>query len=109
MATTLKVLWQSFPTSAIDDDLYTVPASTSTVVSSYSISNTSSIPDVVRLMVSVAWAVTNLKQSIHYDFPLQWNDTLAWTLWMSLSATDVVRVYSQNWTSAFNLFWQENT
>lgn len=56
MANTLKVLGQSAPGAASQTTLYTVPAATSTVVSSIVVCNRSATPTSFRVAVQPAIA-----------------------------------------------------
>lgn len=109
MGTIQKVLGQLAPAAATLTPLYTVPALTSSVVSTLTASNSSSTPDVINVSVAVAGASDTAKQYIYSGILLPGNDTFAATLGLTLAATDVVRVYSQNGTTAFNLFGCETS
>ncbi len=109
MPTSLKVLGQSKPTAGIPTDLYTVPADTTTVVSSMTVCNSGTQQDSFSVQIRVAGAVTTAKQFIYSNVPLIGNDTFAATLGISLNEGDIVTVTSTLGISSFNLFGQENT
>lgn len=110
MATTYLVLGQSLPASAILTTLYTVPASTSAVVSSIVGCNQSTTAsDSIRISVAVGGAADAQKQylyggSVGSGLGLAPNDTFAAQLGITLTAGDAVRVYSLLGTTSFNLF-----
>lgn len=109
MATTLKVLGQSNPSATTQTTIYTVPASTSTVVSTITACNRSATATTIRIAIQPAGAGIANQHYIYYDLPLPGNDTFAATLGISLATTDVVSVYTNDATVSFNLFGQENS
>jgi len=109
MATTIKTLGQAAPGATTEVDLYTVPASTSTVCSSIVICNRSAVAVTFRVSVSVGGGVTANEDYLYYDISLAANTTYVATIGISLAATDVVRVYAGTADVSFNLFGQENT
>lgn len=109
MTTTLKILGQSAPNATTETVLYTVPASTSTVISTITVCNRSATVASFRVSVSVGGAATANKDYIYYDVVLGSNDTFAATIGITLSTTDVMRVYASTANLSFNLFGQENT
>jgi len=109
MATTLKVLGQSNPSATTLTALYTVGASTSTVVSSITVCNRSATATTFRIAVRPAGAAIDDKHYIYYDVTLAGNDTFAATLGITLATTDVISVYATLATLSFQAFGQENT
>lgn len=109
MTDTLKALAQSNPSAATLTDAYTVPASTSTSISSIVVTNRSAIATTFRISVAVAGAADNNKQYLYYDVPIGGNDSFVATLGITLAATDVLRVYATLATLSFNLFGVEVT
>lgn len=103
-----KVLGQVLATATTETDLYTVPASTNTVISSIVICNTSVSSETFRVYIRIAGAATDNKQYLYYDTPINGNDTFVATIGITLAETDVVTVYSSSSNLAFNLFGQEN-
>jgi hypothetical protein len=87
--------------------LYTVPAATSTVVSTITISNRSTATRTYRIAIRPAGAAIDNKHYIAYDVLLLANDTTALTLGVTLAATDVVSVYASGTEVAFSLFGSE--
>ena len=107
MATTYKVLGQSNPSAQTSTALYTVPSSTSTVVSTLTVSNLGSAPTTYRIAVSPAGAALEDKHYIVYDSSIAQQDSNTITIGLTLATTDVVRVWSFNNKLAFNLFGSE--
>lgn len=98
------VLGQSAPAAVTETDLYAVPRTAQAVVSSLVICNRGAVADTFRVSVSVDAAVTATKDYLYYDLPISANDTFIATVGISLSALDVVRVYSGTGNLSFNLF-----
>lgn len=105
------VLGQAKPSAATLTALYTVPAGKQVAVSTITACNVSSSEDLIRISVAIAGAANADKQYLYYDLPLQGasseRNTFAATLGVSLAATDVVRVYSRDGNTSFNLFGDE--
>lgn len=109
MAETYKVLGQSNPTAATLTDIYTVPGSTSAVVSSITVANRSSVATSFRLSVAIAGAADSLEQYTHYDIEIAGNDSQTITIGETLATTDKLRVYATLATLSFNVFGTEIT
>ena len=107
MPTTYKVLGQSIPAATTATTLYTVPASTQTVVSSISICNQASSSATFRIAVRVAAATLATSQYIAYDVTVGAADTTVLTLGLTLGATDVITIYSSTATVSFAAFGSE--
>lgn len=90
MAITYKVLGQLNPTANTLTTLYTVPGSTSTVVSTVAVCNQSNIATTFSLAVQPGNAAIASKHYINYNTPLPGNDTITLTLGITLAATDVI-------------------
>ena len=108
MANTYKVLGQSKPLATTLTALYTVPAATSTVVSSLVVCNQGAATS-YRISVAIAGAGDTAAQYLAYDVAIGANTSDTWTIGITLAATDVVRVYNTLATLSFNLFGQEIT
>jgi hypothetical protein len=106
MATTYKVLGQSNPTAASDSTLYTVPASTETVVSTITVANLGST-GTFRVAVRPAGATIANQHYVVYDAILNANDSITLTLGITLEATDVITVRASNTSFAFQAFGSE--
>lgn len=109
MADTFKVLAQVNPGATTLTDAYTVPAATSTVVSSYVVANRSGTATSFRFSVAVAGAADNDKQYLSYDTAIAGNETQTYTLGLTLATTDKLRVYATLATLSFNIFGMEKT
>ena len=107
MPTTYKVLGQSIPAATTATTLYTVPASTQTVVSSISICNQVSSSATFRIAIRVAAATLATSQYIAYDVTVGAADTTVLTLGLTLGATDVITIYSSTATVSFAAFGSE--
>ena len=108
MATfTKKVLGQSNPGAATLTTLYTVPASTSTVVSTITVCNRSATATSFRIAVRPSGAGISNEHYIYYDVTIAGNDTFAATIGITLAQNDVVSVYATLATLSFNIFGQE--
>lgn len=111
MPQTYKVLGQTSPTSAATlTTLYTVPASTSAVISTLTITNLASTSTTYRVAVRPAGAsIANAQYVGGYDTTIGGNDAIPLTFGMTLGATDVVSVYAGSTNVAFTAFGVEIT
>ena len=107
MPTTYKVLGQSNPSATTLTTLYTVPSSTSSVVSTITVCNQAATAATYRIAVSPAGASIANQHYIVYGSTVAANDSTILTLGMTLATTDVVRVYSSSATTSFVLFGSE--
>ena len=90
MAQTYKVLGQINPAASTLTTLYTVPASTSTIVSTISICNQAATAATFRIAVRPAGASIATQHYLNYDTPISGNDTITLNLGITLAATDVI-------------------
>jgi glucose-6-phosphate dehydrogenase assembly protein OpcA len=109
MATTYKVLGTSNPAAATATSLYTVPAATSTIVSTINICNQAAANAAFRLAVRPAGATLANNHYLAYDTVVPSNDSIALTLGITLATTDVVTVYANSTTVSFLAFGTEIT
>jgi hypothetical protein len=109
MPSAYKVLGQSNPAATTLTTLYTVPASTSAVVSTLSIANIDASSATFRVAVRPAGVTVANLHYIAYDVPAYGNDTVLLKLGMTLAATDVVSIYASNANLAFCVFGSEIT
>jgi|TARA_R110000822_G_scaffold225825_1_gene358507 hypothetical protein len=107
MATTYKVLGQVNPAATTATTLYTVPASTQTIVSTLTVTNQTATAGTYRISLRVAAAADNAKQYIAYDVSLPGNASDTLTLGVTLGAADVITVYASAATFSFNAFGSE--
>jgi len=108
MADIIKVLAQNQPAITSLVDLYTVPDGRTTVISSVTVCNLG-VNSSWRLSIAISGAADNPKQYLYYDMPHAANDTFVATIGITLSAGDIVRIYSGNGNISFNLFGVEET
>lgn len=109
MPTTYKILGQTEPAATTAADLYTVPASTNTVVSSITICNRDSSSATFRISVRDGGAAQADQHYLVYDAPINGQDTIILTVGITLEATDVITVYSSNADTAFHAYGSELT
>jgi hypothetical protein len=107
MATTYKILGQSAPAATTETALYTVPASTQTVVSTLTVANRSSSDATFRVSIADNGAATANKDYVAYDLTCAGNGFVAFTMGFTMNAADVVRVYGSSANLSFNLFGSE--
>ena len=103
-----KVLGRKASAATTMEELYAVPASSSSVVSSIVVANRSASARTYRIAVKPATGTTIADEHyIAYDVAIAANDSTALTLGMTLATTDVVRVYASTATLSFSLFGSE--
>lgn len=109
MATNYKVLGQSAPSSTTATNLYTVPASTSAVISTLVVANRAATSATYRISIRPAGAAQANQHYIAYDVTVGGGDSTTLTLGLTIAATDVVTVYASTANISFNLFGSEIT
>lgn len=92
MATSYKTLGQLDLATTALTDLYTVPSSTETVVSTVIIANRSASATSFRIAVRTDGDAISNKHYIAYDVPIAANDSTTLTLGITMVATDVISV-----------------
>jgi hypothetical protein len=107
MATTYKVLGQSNPSATTATTLYTVPSSTTVVVSTITVCNQAATAATFRIAVRPNAETLAAKHYVAYDSTVAANDTTALTLGITLDAADVLTVYASSGTVSFNAFGSE--
>jgi len=103
MADTYKVLGQSNPNATTLTDAYTVPASTSAVISTVMVANRSGTGTSFRLSLAPGGAADSDEHYVAYDVAIDGNQSIAFTVGITLATTDVVRVYATLATLSFNI------
>ena len=83
-----KILGQSSPNASANATLYTVPASTQSVVSTINICNTTASP-------------------IVFDATISARDSVSLTIGLTLDTGDTIRVYSSTASVSFGVFGSE--
>lgn len=107
MSEALKVLGQVATAATTDTTLYTVPASTETVVSSIVAANRSATPATIRVAVRPNGEAIADKHYLAYDLALGANGVEAFRLGLTLDATDVVTVRASTANVSFSAFGSE--
>lgn len=107
MARSYKILAQSNPVALTLTDIYTVPSTTNTTISTIVVANRSSTSTSFRISIANGGAVDSPEQYIYYDINIPGNETFAATLGITLNAGDVLRVYAKDATLSFNVFGVE--
>ena len=106
MPTAYKVLGQISPSATTATTLYTVPASTETVVSTIVVTNQTTA-GTYRLAIRPDGETLAAKHYIAYDVPLAANETHTYTIGATLNAADIITVYASSASQSFNAFGSE--
>lgn len=107
MPVTPKVLGRSAPAATTETVLYTVPASTNSVVSTITVCNRGGTSATFRVGVSVGGGALANEDYVYYDVPIGASDTFAATLGICLAATDEVRIFASTANLTFMATGQE--
>ena len=107
MPITYKVLGQINPTANTATTVYTVPALTSTILSTVTVCNQSANTATFRLAVRPSGEAIAAKHHINYDTPVPGNDTVSLTLGITLAATDVLTANANTSSVSFNAYGSE--
>ena len=107
MATVYKVLGQSAPAATTNTNIYTVPSVTSTVISTITVCNLTTVDATYRIAIRPAGATLSNQHYIAYDVTVRGSDSTNLTLGIGLATTDVVTVYSSSGTVSFSVFGTE--
>jgi len=107
MPTSYKVLGQVNPSATTNTTLYTVPASTDTVISSISIANLASSSATYRIAVRPAGATLANVHYLAYDITVGAADTTILTVGITLDTTDVITVYGSTANLVFHAYGSE--
>jgi hypothetical protein len=106
MATSYKVLAQQATTTSLAT-MYTVPAATETIISSIVVANTSASDRTYRITIQPNNATLAQKHYIAYDVTSKANTTTAYTLGITLDATDQVYILGSTTDLSISLFGSE--
>ena len=109
MAITYKVLGQAALAATTLTDVYTVPAATSTIVSTITICNRSATATTYRLSVAPAGAADATSQYVVYDATINGNDSVSLTIGITCTATAKIRAYAGAATVTVSIFGSEIT
>ena len=107
MPTVYKVLGQSNPAATTATTLYTVPALTSTVISTISVANLTGTGATFRIAIRPAGATLANLHYLAYDVTVAASDTTVMTLGVTLATTDVITIYASTANLAFSAFGSE--
>lgn len=94
MAFSYKVLGQSAPADTNNANLYTVPSSTSTVVSAIHIANVTGSAATARVYVRIAGATAADSNALLKDVSIAANSIFALSEGITLASTDIISVRS---------------
>jgi hypothetical protein len=109
MANAYKVLGQTGDASANDVSLYTVPASTETVVSTIVVCNRETSANTFRIAVKPDGATLANEHYLAYDTNIDASDSITLTLGITLGDTDVISVGASDANVSFSAFGTEIT
>ena len=107
MALVYKVLGQINPTANVLSTVYTVPVSTSAVISTVSICNQSATATSVSIAVRPQGASIQPQHYIMYNTPVAGNDTITLTMGITMGNTDVLSATAFSSTVSFSAFGSE--
>jgi hypothetical protein len=107
MANAYKVLGQNDLPATTLTDVYTVPASTETVISTIVIANRTASAESFRIAIRTGGDAVEDKHYIAYDVGIAANDSTTLTLGVTLEATDVLSVYASAVDLSVNVFGTE--
>lgn len=107
MAITYKVLAQSAPSATTNTDVYTVGSGKQTTVSTITVCNRGTSSATYRIAVRPDGATIANQHYIAYDAPVGPNDSITWTIGMTIDAADVVTVYASTANLSVNIFGAE--
>jgi glucose-6-phosphate dehydrogenase assembly protein OpcA len=107
MPTVYKVLGQSNPAATTATTLYTVPASTATVISTISVANLTGTAATFRIAIRPGGATLANQHYLAYDVTVAASDTTVMTLGITLATTDVITIYASTANLAFSAFGSE--
>jgi len=94
MAIAYKILGQAAPANTSNADLITVSAGQSEIVSSLVITNTNANAATAQVYARVGGAAAATSNAIIYEAQIAGYSTVAYTLGLTLAATDVLTVRS---------------
>ena len=107
MANAYKVLGQNDLPATTMTDVYTVPASTETVISTIIIANRTASAETFRIAIRPNGATLADEHYIAYDVPIAANDSTTLTLGITLDAADVLSVEASAVDLSVNVFGAE--
>lgn len=110
MATLRKILGQANPAAATDGVLYTVPASTDSLISSIVVCETNGVATTIRIsMKAVVGTTTTAATAIAWDMSIAANSTVVIAVGATIQAAGGLVVRSVSGNVTFTASGQENT
>jgi len=109
MANAYKILGQTADASANDVTLYTVPASTETIISTIVVCNREAATNTFRLAIKADGGSVANEDYIAYDTSINANDSVTLTLGITLDASDVISAGASDANVSFSVFGTEIT
>lgn len=109
MAASYKVLGQVAPSATTLSSLYTVPSATEAVISTITVCNRGATSGTYRLAVRPNGVSVSSEHYLVYDATCGANDTVTFTMGITLDASDVLSVYASSADFSFNAFGSELT
>lgn len=104
----IKVLAQITPSAGVLTDFYVCPTATSAAISSIVVCNQNAATEIAfRISIAIGGSADTPAQYMYFDVPLIANDTFIATVGMTLAATDIIRVRTNNTVVSFQLFGVE--
>lgn len=94
-------------TATTNTNVYTVPASTSAIVSTITVCNQASTAGTFRVAIRPSGATIATQHYVAYDTPIAANDTVALTLGITMATTDILTVYASSANMSFTAFGTE--
>lgn len=108
MAEVYKILGQSNPSASTETTLYTVPSSTSTVVSTLVVCNQTSSSVTFRIATRPsAEGSTTTKNWIIYGTTITANDSLTLPIGITLAAGDKIQIFASSANMSFSAYGSE--
>tara|TARA_R100001463_G_scaffold108480_2_gene162985 strand:- start:66 stop:395 length:330 start_codon:yes stop_codon:yes gene_type:complete len=107
MANAYKILGQNADASGYDETLYTVPATTETIISSITVCNRENVANTFRIALKENGGAVADEDYIAYDANIQANDTITLTLGLTLDADDVISIGASDANVTFSVFGTE--
>lgn len=102
-----KILGQSSPSANTSVTLYTVPASTQSVVSTINICNTTASTTTCRIAAVPNGESLSLEHYIAYDATVSAKDSVSLTIGVTLGTGDTLMVYASTASVSFGAFGSE--
>jgi len=107
MANAYKVLGQNDLPATTNTDVYTVPASTETIVSTIIVANRTGSAESYRIAIRPDGEAIADKHYLAYDVPIPANDSTTITLGITLDAGDIITCYASAVDLSVNVFGTE--